>query len=298
MKHRLFAITALIAGAGLGHSALGAAAQNEFGESQSPELFAALATASTVLDVEPAAVKLEEPPAAPADPKAPPAKPADPDSFFKGWKGTVEGGLNGSSGNSDNLSFRFGVGATRETSTMKTAAAASYTYASSDGEKTKSRGVFDLRNDWIVKDPWMFFATGKAEYDEFQDWDWRLSAFAGPGYYAIKNDRTKLLGRVGLGLTREIGGERNEIIPEGLIGVDFEHKLTERQKLFASVEWLPDLSNLWEYRVNAKAGWEILVDPEVNMTLKLGFEDRYNHNPGPDRKKNDTEYFALLAWTF
>jgi hypothetical protein len=50
--------------------------------------------------------------------------------------------------------------------------------------------------------------------------------------------------------------------------------------------------------MNAKAGWEIVVDPEVNMTLKLGVEDRYNDNPGPDRKKNDIEYFALLAWSF
>ena len=247
------------------------------------------------LSLDPAAVS-DQPPA--ADAAAAPAKPADPDSLFKGWKGNVEGGLNGSDGNSQNLSFRVGVGASRETSAMKTTAALNYTYAASDGEKTKSRGVLDLRNDWNVGERWVVFATGKIEYDEFQDWDWRLSAFAGPGYYFVKNDRTSLLGRVGLGLTKEVGGSRNEIIPEGLVGLDVEHKLTERQKLFASVEWLPDLSELWEYRLNAKAGWEILVDPEVNMTLKLGVEDRYNHNPGPDRKKNDIEYYALLAWNF
>ena len=262
----------------------------------------ATAAAAPVFAFTPAEVTFEtfsdEPPAAAAPAPEAPAKPADPDSFFKGWKGNVEGGLNGSEGNSENLSFRAGIGATRETSKMKTTAALTYTYATSDGEKTKSRGVFDLRNDWNMGERWIFFATGKVEYDEFQDWDWRISAFAGPGYYFVKHDRTKLLGRVGLGLTREIGGSRDEFIPEGLVGLDLEHKLTQRQKLFASVEWLPDLSELWEYRVNAKGGWEILVDPEVNMTLKLGIEDRYNHNPGPNREKNDVEYFMLLAWNF
>lgn len=279
--------------------ALAAPAHVEFEAPREAEILTSTPVASVVA-IAPAAITLEEiiddPPAAAA--AAVPAKPADPDSFFKGWKGDVEGGLNGSEGNSENLSFRAGVAATRETSKMKTTAALTYTYATSDGEKTKSRGVLDVRNDWNMGERWIFFATGKAEYDEFQDWDWRLSAFAGPGYYFVKHDRTKLLGRVGLGLTREIGGSRDEFIPEGLLGLDVEHKLTQRQKVFASVDWLPDLSELWEYRLNAKAGWEILVDPEVNMTLKLGIEDRYNHNPGPDREKNDVEYFMLLAWNF
>lgn len=292
------AIAAFAACAG---SALAAPAHVEFEALREADVFTS-APAASVVAIAPAAITLEEiiddPPAAAEAAAAVPAKPADPDSFFKGWKGNVEGGLNGSEGNSENLSFRAGVGATRETSKMKTTAALTYTYATSDGEKTKSRGVLDLRNDWNMGERWIFFATGKAEYDEFQDWDWRLSAFAGPGYYFVKSERTKLLGRVGLGLTREIGGSRDEFIPEGLLGLDVEHKLTERQKLFASVEWLPDLSELWEYRLNAKGGWEILVDPEVNMTLKLGIEDRYNHNPGPDREKNDVEYFMLLAWNF
>lgn len=219
-------------------------------------------------------------------------------SFFRGWKGNVEGGLNGSSGNSDNMSLRFGVAGVRDTRAMKTSASLGYTYATSDGEKTKSRAVFEARNDWNLSGRWVIFAQGKVEFDEFQDWDWRLSGFVGPGYYFIRNERTNLMGRVGAGLTREIGGSRNEIIPEGLVGFDFDHKLTEREKVFVSAEWLPDLSELWEYRANARAGWEVLIDPEVNMSLKVGVENRYNHNPGPDRKKNDFEYFMVIGWNF
>jgi glutamate N-acetyltransferase/amino-acid N-acetyltransferase len=59
----------------------------------------------------------------------------------------------------------------------------------------KTYSCITVDSDTSTSDTVLAFATGKAEYDEFQDWDWRLSAFAGPGYYFVKHDRTKLLGR-------------------------------------------------------------------------------------------------------
>ncbi|MGE3107135.1 MAG: YdiY family protein [Phycisphaerales bacterium] len=232
-------------------------------------------------------------------PSPPPPPPPPPTSFFEGWKGKIEIGLNGSDGNSETLSFRGAVGGKRITDTMETTLDLSYLYSTDDGEKTKSRGEFVGKNDWLFKDsPWGFFVLGKVEFDEFQDWNWRTSAFAGPSYTFIKNERTTLRGRAGLGITKEYGGRRNEIIPEGLIGVDFTHKLTDRQSIFLSAEWLPSLSDWPDYRANAKAGYEIVVDPSTNMLLKLGIEDRYNSNPGEGIKKNDIEYFILLGWEF
>lgn len=227
-----------------------------------------------------------------------PALPPPPKSFWRGWSGSIEGGLNGSSGNSENFSIRGGINAARASETATTTASLAYTYDTSDGVNTKSRGVFDLRNDWNISERWVLFAIAKTEYDEFQDWDWRLSLFVGPGYYFIKEEQTQLLGRIGVGVTKELGGSRDDFTPEGLLGFDLLHTLTERQKLFLTADFLPDLSELGEYRINAKAGWEILVDPEVNLTLKLGVEDRFNTNPGPNRRGNDLEYFALLVWPF
>jgi hypothetical protein len=50
--------------------------------------------------------------------------------------------------------------------------------------------------------------------------------------------------------------------------------------------------------LNVQAGYEVIVDPESNFSLKLGLEDRYNSNPGGDRKKNDLLYFASLVTGF
>ncbi|MBL0871539.1 MAG: DUF481 domain-containing protein, partial [Phycisphaerales bacterium] len=229
-----------------------------------------------------------------------PAKPKDPESFWDGWKGTVDLGLNGSSGNSENLSLRGAVGLKRATEDMETAVNFSYIYATDDGKATKSRAEASIRNDWLLKDsPWGFFAQGKFEFDDFQSWLYRVSAFAGPSYTFIKNDDTLLRGRLGFGLSREImRNADNAINPEALAGLDFEHKLNDRTKVFANVDYLPSLKRFTTFRIDSKAGLEILLDKDSGMNFKLGANDRYQSNPGPGAKRNDIDYFATLGWSF
>lgn len=220
-------------------------------------------------------------------------------SFFSGWKGSVEFGLTGSTGNSENLNVRAGISGTRKARETDTAAALTYLYANDEGTKTKNRGELNLRNDWnLGESRWSLFSQGRVEYDEFQDWRWRLSAYGGAGYSFLRDEKTTLKGRLGAGVSKEFLSSRNELVPEGLVGLDFAHQLTERQRIFYSGEYLPSLSEFPQYRVSQKAGWEILVDPEVTMTLKLGVEHRYQSTPGDGFKHSDLDYYALLAWAF
>jgi hypothetical protein len=230
----------------------------------------------------------------------PPAKAPQPTSFWEGWSGTIEGGLNGSEGNSENLNIRGGIGAERKTERIDTTASFTYKYSTSEGDKTESRGELNARNDWksVKGSPWGWFLLGRLEYDEFQDWRWRASAYTGPTYALVETEKTKLKLRAGFGFSREFGGEKNEFVPEFDFGVDFEHQLTERQKIFASFDYYPSLLDVPEFRTLARAGWEIIVDPEVNLTLKLGVEHRHQSDPGDDRENNDLDYFALIALKF
>jgi putative salt-induced outer membrane protein YdiY len=239
--------------------------------------------------------------AAEAAAKFPPPPPApDPDSFFKGWKGLIEGGVNGASGNTEELSARFGIGATRETSKMKTALSLSYNYGTNDGEKSKDNGRFDARNDWLPQgdSKWRPFVQGAVEYDTFQDWDWRASGYAGLGYELIKTDKILLLPRFGIGASKEFGGEDNKIHPEALLGADFAWTIDDRSKFFISADtyWL--LDELPAYRAFIKAGYEIVMDEKTGMLLKLGIEDRYDSTPGEGKNRNDLNYFALIAIPF
>jgi putative salt-induced outer membrane protein YdiY len=244
------------------------------------------------------AVAPEPPPEAPEQDPPSDLPPPGP-SFFRGWTGSIEAGLNGSTGNSETLNLRGALSLNRDSTRMKTTFASYYAYGTSDGRKNRSRGELALRNDWkIVTSPWRVFATAKAEYDEFQDWTWRLSGIVGVGYAIIADERTNLIARLGLGGSREIGGRENDLVPELNLGADFDHRLTERQKIFAGMDFYPSLKDTADYRVVGRAGWEVLVDPEVNMTLKVGVENRYDSTPGPGRRKNDVDYYMLLGWKF
>ena len=81
----------------------------------------------------------------------------------------------------------------------------------------------------------------------------------GFGYRLIKNDITSLIGRFGGGTTREIGGPDDKFIPEAVFGLEGEHKISKWQKLCASVEYRPDVTDFADYRCVHKAAWEVLL---------------------------------------
>ncbi len=248
-------------------------------------------------DVKLAPVAIAAPPP-PPPPPAPAPPPPDPESIWKGWKSSVELGLTGSDGNSQALTFHTAFNAVRDTSKTTTTFNIHYAYSSTDGDKTVDQGEASLRNDWKIGGPWRIFAIGKGEYDQFQDWDWRASAFGGFGYELIKNDNTLLLGRLGAGASKEFGSEKQRIEPELDIGLDWEQKIDERSKFFVNLDYYPSLHRFTDYRAEAKAGYEIVVDPTHNLSLKLGVDDKYQSNPGDDKKRNDILYFAALVYNF
>lgn len=224
---------------------------------------------------------------------------AQPESWLDGWVGSVELGLNGASGNTERFNVRAGLNATRDAAKYKSTFGLTYSYGTDDGDESENRLFQLFRNDWKFEDsPWSIFFQETFEIDSFQSWDQRLSMFVGPAYQAIKNETTSLQLRAGIGATKEFGSSRNEWIPEALLGADFAHQIDERQKFTASVDVYPSLSDVGDFRVLAKAAYEILLSKETNMSLKLGIEDRYNTDPGDDNNRNDLTYFALLAWTF
>jgi hypothetical protein len=105
-------------------------------------------------------------------------------------------------------------------------------------------------------------------------------------------------GRMGVGVTRELGGGSNEFMPEALAGLDVEHAFNDRHSVFGSVEYIPSLSEFPSYRLNSKAGYKMVIDPATKMNLQVGVADRYDSDPGNGAERNDIEYFLTLGWEF
>ena len=232
-------------------------------------------------------------------PEAQPEVPEDPKSWSKGWDWTANVGINGASGNTENLSARAALAGKRKTSKYDTSLSLSYIYGTTDSDKTTSRGELAIENDWLTDSKWRYFAQGKYEYDEFQQWDHRLSASGGIGYEFIKDDKTTLLGKAGLGGSYKLGGDVDEkIIPEGLLGLDWTHQYTENTKLTASTTYYPSFDDLGEFRWNNQLGIEVIMDKESGMTLNAGIEHRHDSQPGAGFKPNDVNYYMGLGWKF
>ena len=226
--------------------------------------------------------------------------PAVEPGFFEAWSHSVALGLNGAEGNTENLNVRAALKGERKLEFVASGYELSYSRAAERSRVTQNRFEARGRQDWLFQDAprWRYFLTASYEYDDFRDWNHRVTVGNGLGYALVQEDDTLVLGRLGFGASREIGGDENHIVPEGILGLDLDHKFTERQKITATLEYLPELLDFGPYRARAKASYEVLLDQETNMSLRLGIEDNYDSTPGEGRSRNDLAYFAMLAWSF
>jgi putative salt-induced outer membrane protein len=240
--------------------------------------------------------------AQPADAPPPAEVVAKEPGFFDldSWDKSIDIGITGASGNSDNLNARVQLSAERKTSKMESKASALYRLSQSDGDNTENRFRFDLSNDWLPPEgsKIRWWARGAYEYDEFQAWDHRLSTSGGLGYELINNDKHTLVGRLGLGGSQTFGDDNEEFRPELVAGLDYAYQIKENQRFVAGTEILLDVSDTDFWRTNSFARYEALIDPTNGLNFKTGITHRYDSEPGGDVDKSDFEYFATLGWTF
>jgi hypothetical protein len=86
-------------------------------------------------------------------------------------------------------------------------------------------------------------------------------------------------------------------VPELAYSIQFDHKLTELQKLMFQIDYFPDVRDVSKYRMNTQASWEIVLDKVNNLSLKLSAISRYDTTPEGD-SPDDLDYAATLLWAF
>lgn len=216
------------------------------------------------------------------------------------WEKSVDIGLNGASGNSENVNFRINLGAERNTDKMETKLNALYRLTTSDGDETENRFRFDVRNDWLPPEgsKIRWWAQASYEFDEFQAWDSRISGAAGIGYEFIKNDKHTLVGRLGFGGSQTYGDMDEDFRPEAVAGLDYTWNIKDGQQFTAGTEVFLDVSETENFRANSYAQYEVLLDAESNLTFKTGVAHRYDSEPGATAERSDVEYYASMGWKF
>lgn len=214
-----------------------------------------------------------------------------------GWEVSAEMGINGTAGNTDTFSERVGSNLKWVRGQNTWDLNGIYNMASDSGQQTANNALGQARYDRAIGESrWSLYSLSLLEYDEFRTFKVRLATNGGFGYALIKNDATTLNFRFGSGVSHELEGPDQAYVPEADFGVDFEHQLTARQKLNCITDYYPDWTNFSSgYRIITTAGWELLVDAEMHLSLKAAILNRYD-STGDGAKPNDLNYSLLLMW--
>lgn len=251
---------------------------------------------------EPAATAGGAPPRSASPPEAPPEKESP-------WDMKLELGLNAHSGNTQDLSLRSAFTAVRETESSKLTYDVSYRYASDRGDKTEDYFTTGILAEWPQPGTrWSYFAQGRFDVADFQSWDQRLTGSGGIKYYFVDDfeedaDGNKikgwsLAGRAGLGFRKEWGSDEDDIIPEGLLGLDLEWVISPNQSLKASSTYYPELTDPAEFRWVNSLDWVINIDQMDGVSLKLGILDEYQSSVDPGVEHNDLSVYVALVVDF
>ncbi len=218
--------------------------------------------------------------------------------YWDPWEGSIEFGLNGTSGNSDTLSIKAAGNAKFEDEWRKHTFSITHVNTQQDGVNTAENTIGDIRGEWkFPPGPWSLYVHEMTELDEFKNFDARVAIDAGVGYAILNNDYTKLSTRAGGSTSREFGGSDDEWVPELAFGLDWRWNLSKTSKINVTVDYFPEIGDFENYRMNTKADWETVLNADWGMSMKLGIFNRYDSTPN-GAKPNDLNYSVTLLWSF
>jgi putative salt-induced outer membrane protein YdiY len=238
-------------------------------------------------------------PAPPAEPAPPPDSPEPSAPAPKEWKFKLVLGGALSEGNTQTINFAGSFTATRETQRERTVFDTAYFFASSNGDKSDNRFTAGVRHDWLFPESrWFFFAKGRYDYDEFQSWDHRVTAQAGPGYRIFLPPPLALNALAGPGVLKEFGSENDDWQMEFMAGLEGEWTIAEKHTLTFSSFIFPSLTKSPAYRWVNNAAWSWLIDKENDLSLTAGVHYEYDSEVDPGQKHYDLRVYAGLQLDF
>lgn len=230
-------------------------------------------------------------------PAAPTPRPA-PSKARAVWKTRVELGLDGSQGNSERFNFRGGFRIDRNTKATSFRLNSRYVVNTANGDRVGNRFTANARNDWHLSNKHLsFFVQSGVEYDEFRQFDLRWTGGTGFSALVVDDGKTRLTTSLGAGFSREFGSSNDDLNPELITGIEFSHKLTNSQTLAVTAELYPDLQRFGEFRSVIRPTWNIKLDTKTDLSLRIGFEHRYESETNLE-KHSDLDYFAALVVSF
>ncbi len=206
--------------------------------------------------------------------------------------------MSGSSGNTRDFELNTGWRARKETERHRHRLDASYLYGEAENVRTKTAATAGALNDWLVPDAtWFAFAKLRYDFDDFKAWTHRANSHAGLGEQLLKTENAEILGRLGLGASKQ-WEPTDDLQPEGLLGLDGEWSINEQQSFIASSYLYPYLDDWPEYRLISNAEYNIQLDQARGINMHAGIEHEYESSVGTETRNWDLRYYAGISISF
>jgi len=215
--------------------------------------------------------------------------------FLAGWERILSAGLSGTSGSSNNASFRGDIKTNYKNKEKRWNINMFYYYAAENNSTTDNRFTANLLREWLLADSdWFYFANGGYDWDQFKDWDHRIRLGGGSGYRFIDTDNVDLSSKQGLNVNYSLfRNQKNTLKLEALLGIFWHWKISAKQSIDLSNVLYPALTNLGAYRNVTKFEWLHSLDYYQGLAIKLGFRNEYDST---ESDKNDLRYYLNIVW--
>jgi putative salt-induced outer membrane protein len=175
------------------------------------------------------------------------------------WDTSAGFGLTLTRGNSDTLTVNGNLQAARKWEQNELNLGADITYGENDGEKNAEAYRGYAQYNRLFTDRFFGYARVDALHDDIADVDYRFTLSPGVGYYLVKNDTTSLRGEVGPGVVFEKQGGEEDTYMTIRFAERFDHKVSDRVKIWQSVEFLPQVDDWNNYIINGEIGIETQI---------------------------------------
>lgn len=233
----------------------------------------------------------------------------------KGWESVASAGVTLTRGNSETFLGTVGINAQRKWAKDEILLGASAGYGEntvtgargSDPLKPGEKPVEHNTTDEYIK------AFGQYNHlfterfyggirldglsDNIAGIDYRFTVSPLAGYYLIKKPNTTLAVEAGPGFVFEkLSGQESEQYVTLRFAERFEHKFSDRAKVWQSAEWLPRVEDFGDYTFNFELGASAAITKSVD--LRVVFQDSYRSEPAAGRKQNDMKLIAGIGYRF
>ena len=215
------------------------------------------------------------------------------------WKFAVAANANYTDASDKQLDFRVAGGAVYEIKDVeKWKTDAEYFFKTvNDATTDNNLLVTSVYDRDVTATDWLWFLKAQGQASSLEAWEERLSGWGGIGYRFFRAPPLALVGKVGIGASHEFGAV-NETYPEGYFELDSKWDITERQSIQGNAYIAPDVSDISQYVMIARADWVLKVDPEIGLSLVGGLRYQYQSNVPAGENATDLRVYAGLKLDF